>query len=113
MDGKIKGVNMGKLFEDLNEGFEDILAYREGKITLRSERISIPEPPMEYKAKDIKKIREKNNYSQGIFAKILNVSLKTVQAWEAGLRNPNHAALRLLEIIDKGIYQPEIHQKSA
>jgi putative transcriptional regulator len=102
---------MGKFFEDLKEGFEDIIAYRKGKITLRTERIEIPEPPMEYTAKDIKKIREKGHYSQGIFARVLNVSIKTVQSWEAGERIPSHAALRLLEIVDKGIYRPQIYRK--
>lgn len=97
---------MGEFYEDLKEGFEDIIAYRKGKITLRSEKIVIPEPPRAYTAKDIKKIREKGDYSQGIFAAILNVSIKTVQSWESGERVPSHSALRLLEIIDKGIYRP-------
>jgi putative transcriptional regulator len=101
---------MGKLYKDLKKGLKEIIAYKEGKITLKSEIIQIPEPPKEYSAKEIKRIR--GNYSQGIFAKILNVSLNTVQAWEAGNRNPNHAALRLLEIIDKGIYRPQIQRKS-
>lgn len=97
---------MGKLFEGLKKGMEEIIAHKEGKITLKSEFIEIPEPPKEYSPKKIKNIRVKWNYSQGIFAKVLNVSLKTVQAWESGDRNPNHAALRLLEIVDMGIYHP-------
>jgi putative transcriptional regulator len=79
---------MGKLYEDLKEGFEDIIAYRRGKITLRSEKIEIPQPPKPYTAKGIKRIREKGDYSQGIFAAILNVSIKTVQSWESGERVP-------------------------
>ena len=97
---------MSKFFTDLKEGLEDIVAYKQGKLTLRSEVIEIPEPPKIYKAKDIKHIRKSSNYSQGIFARILNVSVKTVQSWESGKRVPSHAALRLLEIVDKGIYRP-------
>lgn len=97
---------MGKLFDDLKEGARDILAYKKGKVTLRSECIEIPEPPLEYTAKEIQRIRKSNKYSQGIFARILNVSVKTVQKWESGERVPSHAALRLLEIVDKGIYPP-------
>lgn len=104
---------MSKFYERLKEGLEDVLAHKEGKITLRSEVIEIPEPPMEYSAKDIKKIREKGRYSQSIFAKVLNVSIKTVQSWESGERFPSHAALRLLEIVDKGIYRPKVIQKRA
>lgn len=97
-----------KLFKALKGGFEDILAYKRGKVTLVSEFIEIPEPPANYKAKEIKKIREKNKYSQGIFAKVLNVSVKTIQSWESGERVPSQAALRLLEIVDKGIYRPDL-----
>lgn len=100
-----------KFFEDLKTGLEEVIAYKKGKLDLRSELIEIPEPPAQYKAKQIKEIREQNRYSQGIFAKILNVSIKTVQSWESGQRVPSHAALRLLEIVDKGIYRPEIYKK--
>ncbi|MFA6492400.1 MAG: helix-turn-helix domain-containing protein [Candidatus Babeliales bacterium] len=47
-----------------------------------------------------------SKYSQGAFAKVLNVSIKTVQSWESGVRVPSHSSLRLLEIVDKGIYRP-------
>lgn len=104
---------MSKLFKGLKKGLKEALAYSEGKITLKSEIIEIPEPPAEYKAEDIKRIREKSHYSQGIFAKVLNVSVKTVQSWESGTRIPSHAALRLLELVDKGIYQPKISRRIA
>lgn len=103
---------MSKFAKKIKEGLEDVLAFKEGKLDLRTTNIKIPEPPVEYKPKDIKKIREKGYYSQGVFAKILNVSVKTVRSWEGGQRKPSHATLRLLEIIDKGIYRPEIHKIS-
>lgn len=102
---------MGKLFKNLKAGLEEAIAHEQGKINLRSVCIEIPDAPSKYKPKQIKKIRENNNYSQGIFAKVLNVSVKTVQSWESGQRTPSHAALRLLEIVDKGIYHPEIYRK--
>ena len=102
---------MNKFYKDLKAGLEEIIAYKEGKIELRSTLIEIPEPPAAYKAKDIKKIREKKHYSQGIFAKVLNVSKKTVQSWESGQRMPSGAALRLLEIVDKGQFLPQIFKK--
>lgn len=101
-----------KYFKDLKAGLEDIAAYKKGKLDLRSECIEVPEPPARYKAKEIKKIRQKNRYSQSIFSKILNVSVKTVQSWESGQRIPNRAALRLLELVDKGIYRPDICKKA-
>ncbi len=104
---------MSKFFEELKGGLEEVLAHTQGKITLQSEIIEIPEPPISYTANHIKNIRKKGPYSQSVFAKVLNVSVKTVQSWESGERVPSHAALRLLEIVDKGIYRPKLIQKRA
>ena len=103
---------MSKFFKDLKKGLEEAVAYKQGKTKLRSKVVEIVEPPAEYKAKEIKIIRENGNYSQSVFAKILNVSIKTVQSWESGQRVPSHAALRLLEIVDKGIYPPQSHRRN-
>jgi len=100
-----------KLYEGLKAGLEDIIAYKQGKITLRAYRYEVPEPPAAYSAKKIKKIREKNKYSQGMFARVINVSVRTIQSWESGQRVPSHAALRLLEIVDKGIYPTGLSKK--
>ena len=102
---------MSKLFKKLKAGLEDAIAHEHDKIDLRSEDIILPEPPKKYRAIEIKQIREFHNYSQGVFARVLNVSVKTVQSWESGQRIPSHSALRLLEIIDKGIYRPEIYKR--
>lgn len=102
---------MSKLFKALKVGFEEAIAHDQGKLHLRSECIEIPAPPAQYKAKEIKKIRERNKYSQAIFAKVLNVSVKTIQSWESGQRTPSQSALRLLEIVEKGIYNPQIDRK--
>ncbi|KIC76394.1 hypothetical protein DB41_GG00020 [Neochlamydia sp. TUME1] len=56
--------NMSKLFKGLKKGLEEALAFSERKVTLKSELIEIPEPLNKYKAIDIKRIREKNHYSQ-------------------------------------------------
>jgi putative transcriptional regulator len=103
---KNKKKSTAKFFNDLKQGLEEIVAYKKGKVALRTEKIHIPEPPTEYQPKEIKRIRESGNYSQSIFAKVLNVSVKTVQSWESGERVPSHVALRLLEIVDRGIYRP-------
>jgi transcriptional regulator with XRE-family HTH domain len=39
--------------------------------------------------------------SQPIFAKLLNVSLSTVKAWENEYREPDGATKRLLEVAEK------------
>ena len=64
-----------------------------------------PQPPKAMSPKDIARIREKLNCSQAVFAMMLNISPKTVQAWEQGSREPGDAALKLLTIAKK---HPEV-----
>lgn len=96
------------MFDLLKEGLEEALAFEKGiskKARVKKVRIDtaeIPDQPKNYKADDVKDLRTKLNCSQSLLAAYLNVSLNTIQAWEQGERKPNHAALRLLEIIDKG-----------
>lgn len=44
---------MSKFYKDLKAGLEEIIAYKEGKLDLRTTIIEVPEPPAECKAKDI------------------------------------------------------------
>jgi len=104
---------MSEMFELLKEGLEGIIEHQKGKKKLRKRVVEVPQPATQYKAKDVKRIRKSLDYSQDYFALFLNISKKTVQSWESGRRTPNHAALRLLELIDKGYYRPEIYKKSA
>lgn len=53
-----------KFTKDLKAALEEVVAYKKGKLDLYSEYIEIPEPPAEYKPKEIKKIREKNHLKQ-------------------------------------------------
>lgn len=49
----------------------------------------------------IRSIRRRLDVSQREFAEILNVSVGTVRAWEQGLRTPDGASRRLLEIAER------------
>ncbi len=68
-----------------------------GRISVRQ----APAQPRPRDKKDIVKLRERLNFSQGMLARALNVSPSTVQAWEAGRRTPSDAALKLLAIAEK------------
>lgn len=93
---------MSKMFDILDDALSEALEYVKGNVKLRAKEVFIPNSPKTYSASDIKKLRRKLNFSQKEFASWLNVSLNTVESWEQGVRTPNHAALRLLEIFDKG-----------
>lgn len=99
---------MTKFYKDIKSGIEDIVAHKQGKLDLRTIEIEVPEPPIKYKAQDIVRMRKRFHYSQGLFSKILNVSVRTVQSWESGHRVPTHSTLRLLELVDREIYKPDI-----
>ena len=102
---------MGKFFEKIKQGLEEALEH-EGKKTLRSKLVVIPKPPHPYSPREIQRIRtDILNCSQPIFASVLGVSVKTIQAWETGERSPSPTALRLLELIENGTYYPDLEPK--
>ncbi|MDX3894610.1 MULTISPECIES: helix-turn-helix domain-containing protein [Pusillimonas] len=52
----------------------------------------------------IKLLREQANFSQAVFAMVLNTSVSTVQKWEVGDKKPSGPSLKLLNLIErKGI----------
>lgn len=59
---------------------------------------NLPPRPKPLTKKEIMQIRQDLGASQAVFAAFLNISVKTVQAWESGLRMPGGEALKLLEI---------------
>ena len=59
---------------------------------------------------DITLARNKVNMSQPAFAELMGVSVRTLQAWEQGKRNPSGAAKTLLRVAET---HPEILRKLA
>ena len=66
-----------------------------------------PAPPAtpQYGPEHIRAIRRKLDVSQHVFADALNVSRGAVSSWEQGVRQPEGAAMRLIDLVDK---HPEI-----
>jgi len=88
------------LFSDLKESLGQALQHARGKRT--DLRVTVlPAPPSPMSRSEIVKLRQELNCSQAVFARLLNVSLKTVQSWEQGVREPGDAALKLLTIARK------------
>lgn len=87
-------------FADLTLSLEQALQRARGeRHDLRTTVRAAPPKPM--KKQEIIKLRQQLNLSQAVFAGMLNVSVRTVQAWEQGLRKPSDAALKLLTIAKK------------
>lgn len=87
-----------ELFDRLIESANQALEHAEGKRELRT--TTLPRPPQKLSSAEVAALREKMRFSQAVFAHYLNVSVKTVQAWEQG-RQPTGAALKLLTIAKK------------
>jgi putative transcriptional regulator len=49
----------------------------------------------------IRRLREKSNLSQAVFAAVLNTSVSTVQKWEIGDKKPSGPSLKLLSLIER------------
>jgi putative transcriptional regulator len=84
-------------FSKLKAGLEDAIAFHRGdrQLTVRDVEL-MPPPPMG--AKEVLAVRASLRVSQAAFARILNVSPRTVQAWETSARKPSDAALKLLTV---------------
>jgi putative transcriptional regulator len=71
---------------EILEGIREIKRGEHGRVT------TIP---------SISSVREKTGLSQGEFARLLGVSVRTLQEWEQGRRAPSGAARTLLMIAAK------------
>lgn len=86
--------------QEILDGIEEIKAFKYGKIQLKTSTLSEPSPPRE--------IREKLQLSQSAFAGFMGVSIRTLQDWEQGRRNPQGPAKALLRIAEQC---PEVFQE--
>jgi putative transcriptional regulator len=86
------------LFERLKTGLDEAIQHARGEITLKTYTLELPDPPPQVGADELTKLRLECGISQAIFARVLNVSPKTVQSWEQGARRPSQAALRLIDL---------------
>ena len=75
------------LGQEILQGIQDIKA---GRISRRFTVATYP----------IVRAREKSGLSQAKFAELLGVSVRTVQDWEQGRREPNAAAKTLLKVAE-------------
>lgn len=53
----------------------------------------------QFDARTVHRLRNRLGLSQGLFARLLGVSRKLIEAWEAGTRTPSPMACRLLDSI--------------
>lgn len=88
------------IFSELMTGMQELKEHQEGKITLKtykvSKRAAITIAPQELRA-----VREKLNLSQAVFAHYLHTGETTYQNWEQGRAKPNAQAVLLIRMVQK------------
>ncbi|HEY4364924.1 MAG TPA: DNA-binding transcriptional regulator [Bryobacteraceae bacterium] len=57
-------------------------------------------PVHEFRAGEIRALRERENVSQAVFAHYLNVSTASVSKWERGEKRPAGPSLKLLSLVE-------------
>ena len=82
-----------ELFEDLSKSIKEAGKIRRGRA--KASRT------FKYDAVDIRKLRKSVNVSQSKFARMIGVSVDTVQNWEQGRRIPRGPAMALLRVFEK------------
>ena len=91
----MKKDKFAKLMVSANQALEHAQGKRELRTTV------LPRPVQQMTREEIVALRQKLHHSQAVFAAHLNVSVKTVQAWEQGIGKPSGPALKLLTIVKK------------
>lgn len=90
---------MGEFFESIKQGMIEAIEYERGNLpNVKVRKVTIA-PLHTYNSNDIKKLRMQQNMTQKIFAEALGVSVKTIEAWEAGTNSPSGAASRMLDLL--------------
>ncbi len=79
------------LFDDLLQSLKEAKEIARGEAPA-SRRIKVTPP-------DVKAVREQIGLSQSEFARLMRVSVKTLQNWEQHRRNPTGPAAALLKMV--------------
>ncbi|HFW5408169.1 TPA: helix-turn-helix domain-containing protein [Salmonella enterica subsp. enterica serovar Saintpaul] len=88
------------IFSELMTGMQELKEHQEGKITLKTYKVSKP-APITIAPQELRAVREKLNLSQAVFAHYLHTGETTYQNWEQGRAKPNAQAVLLIRMVQK------------
>lgn len=86
------------VFESIVKGLNEAVEYENGKGKARTAKCTV-NPAPEFTSQEIRDIRLLFGMTQVTFAEVMGVSVKTVEAWEAGTNKPIGSARRFLSVI--------------
>ena len=85
------------LADRLKASLREGLQYARGETDLVQTTVPVGRV---YTGEDVVAIRQRRGLSQAQFARLLAVSVKTLQSWEQNHRRPSKPTMRLLQIFD-------------
>ncbi|MEM6051692.1 helix-turn-helix domain-containing protein [Erwinia sp. P7711] len=88
------------IFSELMAGMQELKDHQDGKITLKSYKVS-KRPPITIAPQELRNVREKLNLSQAVFARYLHTGETTYQNWEQGRARPNPQAVLLIRMVEQ------------
>jgi len=93
-----------KIGQEIIESLTELRDALASGVDLR-ERFTVREveiaEPRRYAASEVRAVRERLGMSQGVFAKVVGVSVTLAQSWEQGRRFPDLMARRLFDEIQR------------
>ena len=88
------------VFKGIMEGLHEAVEFEKGERKLRTKAVTILPTPV-YSKEEVKRIRLQFGITQSVFASLIGVSTKTVEAWESGRNTPDGSSSRLLQVFEK------------
>ena len=94
------------VYESIMQGLSEAVEYEKGNLKANTPKISVAPLP-EIQGTEVRNIRMSLEMTQVIFAQIMGVSVKTVEAWAGGRCEPNGTARRMLSMLKSDPKLPE------
>ncbi|MFK3794637.1 helix-turn-helix domain-containing protein [Pseudomonas piscis] len=89
-----------EIFSEPLEGVQALTLERQGKITLRSQQVTLAKlPPIS--AAEVLKVRQRLNLSRSVFAMYLRTNTRTLENWEQGRATPSAQATTLIRLVER------------
>lgn len=85
-------------YNSILKGLQEAVEYEKGNLPAKKMKFTV-NPVPDFTAEEIKNVRTELEMTQPLFAAVMGVSKKTVEAWEAGTNAPVGTARRMLSIL--------------
>ena len=86
------------VYESIIQGLNEAVEFEKGNVKARTAKCTVTPVP-DLTSAEIRDIRLSFGMTQATFAEAIGVSVKTVEAWEAGTNKPIGAVRRFLSVL--------------